>query len=98
MVTNPLLEPEFNWSKFGKTFKQVLLCKHYPTDRDIRESRVSRRLYQRSQILIFILERINRHLSRHQGGYTVLSDKPSIEHIMPQTLSAEWKEHLDLIF
>lgn len=44
--------------------------------------------------LILVFETINRFLDITAGGYTVLNDKPTIEHIMPQTLSPQWKEHL----
>jgi uncharacterized protein with ParB-like and HNH nuclease domain len=90
----PVLEREVNWSKFIESLTKALLRKNYPTDRAIRESIISRRLYQRNQILTLLLERINRHLSQGSDGHTVLADKATVEHIMPQTLNADWRQHL----
>jgi uncharacterized protein with ParB-like and HNH nuclease domain len=90
----PVLEREINWSKFIESLTKALLRKNYPTDKAIRESIISRRLYQRSQVLTLILEAVNRQLSLGTGGHTVLNDKSTVEHIMPQSLSKEWREYL----
>jgi len=45
-----------------------------------------------------ILESINRKLSEGSGGYTVLSGPATIEHILPQTPSQEWKDDLGVMW
>ena len=46
------------------------------------------------QKIVFILEGINRHLSKGTGGFTVLDNQASIEHILPQTQNEDWKAEL----
>ncbi|MFZ5922440.1 MAG: HNH endonuclease family protein [Chloroflexota bacterium] len=75
-----------------------------PTGTDRSDSKSGSYFYtgpydKRSQTrgkIVLILESVNRHLSikNRSGGYTVLDDNATIEHIMPQTLSPEWKTHL----
>ncbi|MFZ1220628.1 MAG: HNH endonuclease family protein, partial [Chthoniobacterales bacterium] len=43
-----------------------------------------------------VLESVNRRLSEGSGGYTVLDARPTIEHVMPQTLNDQWKEDLGI--
>jgi hypothetical protein len=76
----------------------VLATKNYPNDRRIRQSVLTRPLYDKSSLTrdrtALILETINRHLSLGSGGFTVLDRAATIEHVLPQTLSSEWKEEL----
>jgi hypothetical protein len=76
----------------------LLASKQYPSDQEIRESIKKAKLYNDNAIvkekLCFVLEEINRYLSTGSDGYTILKDQPTIEHIMPQILSNEWKKSL----
>ena len=94
----PTLWREINPSKIIESLKKVLITKKYPSDINVRREVLTEQIYdKRSQAkIVLVLETINRYLSvkNHTGGYTVLDKPPTIEHIMPQTLSEEWKIHL----
>ena len=89
---------EINPVQFTQTLKNAIINKNYPSNSTIKRKLPHMRLYGRGgqarEKLILVLEIINRFLDITAGGYTVLSGKPTIEHIMPQTLSSQWKEHL----
>lgn len=89
---------EINPVQFNQTLKNAIINKNYPSDSTIKRELPHMRLYgrggQAGEKLILVLETINRFLDNTAGGYTVLNGKPTIEHIMPQTLSPLWKEHL----
>ncbi len=96
----PVLWKEITPNNFVITLRQAIINKNYPPDHRIRQATLSEQLYdKRSESrakLSLVLESINRHLSSKEkkGGYTVLDGEPTIEHIMPQTLDAGWKEEL----
>jgi uncharacterized protein with ParB-like and HNH nuclease domain len=96
----PTLWRELSPTKVAETLKRVIITKKYPSDSNIRRDLITERIYgkgsQAREKLILVLESINRYLSirNHAGGYTVLDDAATIEHIMPQTPSSEWKAHL----
>ena len=68
----------------------------YPSDNRIRQNLLTNALYDgnRRARLVFVMDVINRHLSHGTDGYTVLADTATIEHIMPQNLNDEWRDHL----
>lgn len=96
----PTLWREISSTTVVDTLKKIIITKNYPSNSTIRRDLLTEQLYdRRSQTrgkIVLILESVNRHLSikNHSGGYTILDDTATIEHIMPQTLSPEWKEHL----
>lgn len=94
----PTLWRELNPSNLVESLKKTIIEKNYPTDSNIRRELMTERMYGRgSQVhekIILVLESINRHLSIKTGGYTMLDNNATIEHIMPQTLTPEWKSHL----
>ncbi len=96
----PILWRELSPTKLVETLKKVIVTKNYPSDSNIRRDLITERLYGRgSQVrekIVLVFESINRYLSikNHAGGYTILDNPPTIEHIMPQSLSPEWKAHL----
>lgn len=79
-----------------EALQQVLIDKQYPNDNDIRQSIKSRQLYDKnnSQKICFVIETINRQLSKGTGGFTVLDQNATIEHILPQTESKDWTDEL----
>jgi uncharacterized protein with ParB-like and HNH nuclease domain len=81
---------------FKQALKKVLLAKNYPPDRRIQQCIPTAKLYDNRgrQKICLILETINRHLSKGAGGFTILDSKPSVEHILPQTPSEQWKNEL----
>jgi uncharacterized protein with ParB-like and HNH nuclease domain len=96
----PTLWREISPAKVVETLRKVIITKNYPADTTIQRELSHARLYGRgSQVrekLVLVLETINRHLDVAAGGYTVLNDIPTIEHIMPQSLSPAWKAHLGI--
>jgi uncharacterized protein with ParB-like and HNH nuclease domain len=92
------LRPQINQERFVLSLREVLATKNYPNDRRIGQALLTRPLYDKSSLTrdrtSLVLEIINRHLSLGSGGYTVLDNGATIEHIMPQTLSEEWKKEL----
>ncbi|MBN8656502.1 MAG: DUF262 domain-containing protein [Anaerolineae bacterium] len=96
----PTLWRELSPTKLAETLKKVIITKYYPSDSNIKRDLVTERMYGRGsqarEKIVLVFESINRYLSikNHSGGYTVLDNAPTVEHIMPQTLSAEWKSHL----
>lgn len=92
----PALYREIDTGYYSDTLRRALITKNYPSDHFIREVMKGRSLYEAKAQprLVFVLESINRHLSRDTGGYTVLDDSATIEHIFPQTPSDDWKNAL----
>lgn len=96
----PTLWRELSPTRVAESLKKVIVIKNYPSDSNIRRDLVTERIYgkgsQAREKLILIMESINRYLSirHHAGGYTVLDDAATIEHVMPQTPSTEWKAYL----
>lgn len=74
--------------------KAVLSGKNYPRDDEFRDRLVSTRLYasgERAAKTKLILERLE---SRAAHREPVPSDKLTVEHVMPQTLTDAWRAHL----
>lgn len=92
----PTLAKDVDVNRFSDTLRQALLTKNYPTDVRLRQSVETVKLYSSSgrPRLTFILETINRHLSEGTGAYTLLDGQATIEHIMPQKPSDDWKQTL----
>lgn len=90
------LEREIQYAHFVESLRKALLSKNYPSDSRIRQALPTAPLYdtRRPQRLVLFLETINRYLSKDRGGYTVLDGEATIEHIMPQKLSDDWKREL----
>ncbi len=94
----PALVKDVNLSDFVASLRKALGTKNEPSDVRLRQSAVTVELYRRDiytrQKLALVFDTINRHLSAGSGAYTVLSDDPTIEHILPQTPTEVWKRHL----
>ncbi|MCB9112222.1 MAG: DUF262 domain-containing protein [Anaerolineales bacterium] len=94
----PTLWREINPNKLAESLKKVIITKNYPADTRVRREVLTEQVYdkriQTSNKIILVLDTVNRFLSVKSGGYTVLDNPPTIEHILPQTPSAEWKAHL----
>ncbi|HQX18109.1 MAG TPA: DUF262 domain-containing protein [Anaerolineales bacterium] len=94
----PTLWREISPTKLAETLKKVIITKNYPADSRVRREVLTEQVYdkriQTSNKIVLVLDTINRFLSVKSGGYTVLDNTPTIEHILPQTPSSEWKAHL----
>lgn len=94
----PTLVKEVGSDDFVHSLKAALGTKREPSDVRLRRSAETLSLYRRDkstrQKLDLVFQAINRRLSEGSGAFTVLDDDPSLEHIMPQTLSEAWKQAL----
>ncbi|MBM4432157.1 MAG: HNH endonuclease, partial [Chloroflexi bacterium] len=94
----PTLVKDVDVTHFAASLRQALGTRNEPSDVRLRQSAETVGLYRRDiltrQKLALVFNTINRHLSAGSGAYTVLSDDPTIEHIMPQTLTEAWRYHL----
>ena len=74
--------------------RSILAGRGYPKDVEFRKSLIENSLYgsgDRQAKLRFILERIERHLA---GKEPPKLETVSVEHVMPQTLTEDWRNHL----
>lgn len=104
----PALWKDIDAGNFIPSLKEVILQRNYPADYAVNQKGITRRLYDNSSPTraktTLVLETINKHLSirENRGGYTVLDGEPTIEHILPQTPSDQWKtdigENFNIIF
>ncbi|MDT4956129.1 MAG: hypothetical protein QOJ02_4267 [Acidobacteriota bacterium] len=89
---------QINQEQFVESLREVLATKNYPSDKRVHQTILTRPVYDKNSLTrdrtTLILESINRYLSAGSGGYTVLDKDATIEHILPQTLSPEWREEL----
>jgi hypothetical protein len=94
----PTLWSQLTISDFVPSLQAALVEKKYPTDAMIRRKMLTRSLYQERKTtqkqLVFLLEQINRHLYAGMGGYAILGEDATIEHILPQNPNAAWKSAL----
>ena len=83
---------------FSETLRKAIIIKNYPTDSTVYRKIPTEKIYDKrnQEKLSLILNSINRQLSTrsHSGGYTILDDAPTIEHIMPQNLNEQWEKEL----
>ncbi len=94
----PTLWRDIKSTEFTGSLRQLLVSRNYPSDSKVKVSILTQAMYdkriQTRQKVNLILDTINRHLSSGTGGYTQIDNSPTIEHIMPQTLSTAWKQML----
>lgn len=69
--------------------------RYWPTDDQVRQAVRTRNFYYtgRGPQRMLILERLEESFE-HKEPVDIRAAKPTIEHIMPQKLSDEWREHL----
>jgi hypothetical protein len=94
----PALIKEVKTDDFVRSLAAALGGKREPSDVRLRRSAETVNIYRKDvytrQKLNLIFQTINRRLSVGSGAFTQLDADPTIEHIMPQTLSAAWKQEL----
>ncbi|MFN0054413.1 MAG: HNH endonuclease family protein [Planctomycetales bacterium] len=95
------------WSSIDVAHLDGSLCaalatRNYPSNSKILKGLYTRKMYGPNESLrrrtTLVLETINRRLSQGTGGYTVLDSMPTIEHVMPQTVSSEWIADLGVMW
>jgi hypothetical protein len=87
----PLYAQVTNDNSLINGVKEVLRTKNYPRDADFRERFISSKLYGSGHRLKLILERLETSFEHQEP---VPFESLTIEHIMPQTLTEGWKQHL----
>lgn len=90
----PLYAQARRQSSLIEGIKDVLSGKNYPRDDEFRDRLVTTRLYasgERAAKTKLILERLENQAAHREP---VPSDKLTVEHVMPQTLTDAWREHL----
>ncbi len=94
----PTLWRDIDQAQFTTSMRDLLVNRNYPGDSKVKIAILTQEIYdkriQTRQKINLILDTVNRYLSKGSGGYTKLDANPTIEHIMPQTLSRTWKESL----
>lgn len=89
-------QAKLNPSPLSESVKKVLETKGYPTDIEFRHGLTTAKFYgagDRAKKTKLILETIEESY-KHKEQVSFEKMNLSIEHIMPQTLTAEWEEHL----
>lgn len=92
----PTLAKDIDLNQFGESLRRALLTKNYPSDVRVRQATETAKLYSSlgRPRLVLLFETINKHLSDGSGAFTQLDNDPTIEHILPQRPSEEWKQSL----
>jgi hypothetical protein len=97
----PRLADRIDLARPTESLRILLAAEKYPSDQKVRKAVQARPFYdsnaQTRRRTAFLLSAINRQLSKGSGGYTVLDDSATIEHIMPQNLSGEWLVDLGVV-
>lgn len=90
----PLYVQAKDGPKFVEAVRKILAGKGYPRDEEFRDRIESARLYgagDRREKTKLLLERLETSFGHKEP---VVAATLSIEHVMPQTLTAEWQEEL----
>lgn len=94
----PVLWRDIDKDRFAASLREQLASRHYPGDDQIRHAIQMRPFYntraQSREKAILVLETVNRRLYAGMGGYGVLDGAATLEHILPQNPSDEWKSEL----
>lgn len=91
----PTLWDDIDFERFPQSLHELLATKQYPTDYDVRNAIRFAKMYTRNQErLVLILDTVNRGLSQGSGAYTVLDGAPTLEHILPQSVTDIWQTEL----
>jgi len=97
----PALWQDIDLQRLVESLKLALARRNYPSNAKILKALENRKMYgsgtTRSRTIL-VLDTINRKISEGTGGYTVLDSSATIEHVMPQTVSEDWKEQLGVMW
>lgn len=85
-----------NFAIYPDSLRRILAHRRSIPDNRLRQELPNRPLYDhtKQERLCFILEEVERYLWRGSDGYASLNDRPTLEHILPQNPSHEWKDEL----
>lgn len=79
-----------------EALQKVLITKQYPNNNDVKQLIHRQKLYDQKNTkkISLVIDTINRYLSKGTGGFTVLDQNATIEHILPQAPSEDWENEL----
>ena len=86
-----------NFSDLPASLPAILSRKNYPSDDKIHQVAPRRDFYGKAGVkekTVMLFERINTALYAGTDVIPTLGSAPTIEHILPQTMSHWWREHL----
>lgn len=90
----PVIMSKLDEHNYVKSVKDAVVERNgrdrFPTDLDFKHSFIAREFYQNDRVSRYILERLG---EKYQGSSVTIGEH-QIEHIMPQTLSNDWKKTL----
>ena len=89
-MSKPMLEAD----SFVEATREYLTKNEWPIDEEFRDKFLTARLYYASRLprTRLFLTSLERSFDHHEP--IQMNDNITIEHLMPQTLSDEWREHL----
>lgn len=84
------------YANYPDSLRKVLLSRRFIPDNRLRQELPNRPIYDRAaqSRLVFILEEVEKYLSRGSDGYARLNSAPTLEHILPQKPTEDWKTEL----
>lgn len=91
------LAQNIDWDDFVPSLRRTLVEKQYLTDARVRQILPTRPLYDRPnsrERSVMLYERINAHLYTGSDVIPVLVNQATLEHVLPQTLTEQWKTEL----
>ena len=92
------IEQKRETNSFSAACRSIIASKYYPVDSQLRQAVYEVKLYERiahhRTKITFILLSLEEHLWRETDTMLQLKGHPTIEHIMPQTLTDAWKVEL----
>lgn len=96
-----LILNNLNDSKYSSVFESLMVNQKtnrlvFPSDNDFYDALLNRDLYieMKKERLKYTLDRFNNYLTPKEYFDTLKDDSITIEHIMPQRLTREWKDEL----
>lgn len=92
----PTLSRDVSAGDFAPSLMDALVRRNYPGDRQIQRVLPTLPIYAnlRRERLVFVLNEINRRITQGTDGYTQLDSAATVEHIMPRSLTDDWKTTL----
>jgi uncharacterized protein with ParB-like and HNH nuclease domain len=92
------IERKRETASFRTACRSIIASKYYPADSQLRQAIYEVKLYERiahhRTKITFILLSIEEHLWQETDTILQLKGHPTIEHILPQTLTDAWKGEL----
>jgi uncharacterized protein with ParB-like and HNH nuclease domain len=84
------------YANYPDSLRNALLSRRFIPDNRLRQELPNRPIYDSAtqSRLVFILEEVEKYLSRGSDGSARLDSAPTVEHILPKKPTEEWKTEL----